>query len=434
MFINIEKIISSVFMTGMTAAVLCSPPAFAQESHLDLNSLIKEALANNPGLKVMQSQWQAAKLKIPQSSALPDPMAGYTVMGPMLETPLGPQEDMYEFEQTIPFPGKLFEKRKIAGAQAQTAEANFDKAKRDLILKVSETYYDLYALEENLETLEKVQGLLFGFARTAESAYAGMKASQNDVNKAHIEAAEVKQRSLLLHQQRQSLLFMLGALINREVKEEDLRPFPIFRAPNQPLELIKLIRQAHQHRPEINEAVSSVEAAQHAQSLAKYENAPDISIGFQYFGIGSGSTSDPNDGRDAWMIPIKFTIPLWQNRIVPAVQEAKENLNASNARLEDIENLSGYEVKNAFYKFTTSKEIVDLYEKVLLPQSELALRSETAGYESGNTDFLALVESERLYLNTKIAYHQALADSLKNFAVLERIVGLDLAGQGGQDE
>jgi cobalt-zinc-cadmium efflux system outer membrane protein len=258
-----------------------------------------------------------------------------------------------------------------------------------------------------------------------------MKASQKDVNKAHIEAAEVKQRSLLLYQQKQSLLDMMGALVNRDIQEEDLRPFPILNIPKEQLELNELIEQAHQNRPEIKEAALSVEAAEHARSLSKYEYAPDIFVGFQYFGIGNGSTSDPNDGRDAWMIPLKFTIPLWPNRVVPLGKEAKEILNVSQGRLKDVENLSDYEVKNAFYKFSTSKEIVDLYEKVLRPQSEMALRSEKAGYESGNIDLLNLIDSERLYLNTKIASHQALADGLKNFAALERMVGIDLAEQGG---
>ena len=72
-----------------------------------LDELLKEAVAHNRGLEAAREELQAAKHRVPQSSALPDPTAGYAVMGPMLETPLGPQKDVYEFEQMIPFPGKL---------------------------------------------------------------------------------------------------------------------------------------------------------------------------------------------------------------------------------------------------------------------------------------------------------------------------------------
>jgi outer membrane protein TolC len=126
---------------------------------------------------------------------------------------------------------------------------------------------------------------------------------------------------------------------------------------------------------------------------------------------------------------------LWQNRIVAAVKESKENLKAAQARLKEVENFSTYEVKNAFYKYQSSREIAGLYERDLLPQAELALRSSTAGYESGKIDLLNLIDSHRLYLNARIAYHQALAEQLRNFASLERTVGTSLAGgQGGGHE
>lgn len=396
-----------------------------------LTALIEEALVNNPELKVMEAESKAAQLRVPQASALPDPTVGYTVMGPMLETPLGPQEDMYEFEQMVPFPGKLMEKRKMARAEVQSAQARLSKAKRDLILKVSETYYDLYSVEESLQTTQEVHALLVNFQKTAQSLYGSLKGTQKDINKAQIEASEVLKKMYLLRQQKQSLLGMLSALINREITEEEISPLPILKASSEKFELDELIAKANQNRPELKEAASSVNRDQHASRLSKYEYAPDITIGFQYFGIGDGDTSDPDDGRDAWMIPIKFTIPLWQNRIVPAVKEAKENLKASEARLKDTQNLSAYEVKNAFYKFSTSKDVVDLYDKVLIPQAKLALNSDMAAYETGKSDLLSLIDSERTYLNSKIAYYEALAESLKNFSALERMVGTDLATQGG---
>ena len=102
---------------------------------MSLEGLLQEALANNRGLEASREELQAAKHRVPQASALPDPMAGYAVMGPMLETPLGPQKDVYEFEQMIPFPGKLVERRKVALAELDAAAAQFNEVKRDVILR-----------------------------------------------------------------------------------------------------------------------------------------------------------------------------------------------------------------------------------------------------------------------------------------------------------
>ena len=112
--------------------------------------------------------------------------------------------------------------------------------------------------------------------------------------------------------------------------------------------------------------------------------------------------------------------------------EAKRNLRASEAKLAQAENFSEYEVKGAYYRFTAAKQVVEVYQNALIPEAQLAFQSDQAGYETGRTDVLNLIDSERVYLNAQVAYHQALADALKNFAALERAVGTDLEPQRGR--
>ncbi len=394
----------------------------------DLESLIKEALNNNRDLAGVKAQWEAAKSRIPQSSALPNPTAGIAVMGRMLETPLGPQEDIYEFEQMIPFPGKLLEKRKMASAEAKAMEARYKTKEREIIFEVSQNYYDLFAVNLTLQTLEEVRGLLRKFESTAQTRYASQAGSQRDVAKAQAEVSEALERTFILRQQKNTLEALLSSLLNRK----SYFSFDNIPQPNIPTlsaTLEELLELAQIHRPELKEASFLVDKEQHAAKLAKLEYIPDISVGLEYSQIGKGTTTNPNDGRDAWMIPIKVTIPLWQNRLIPQIREAKRNLEATEAALEQTTNTSVYEVKDAYYRFTTAKQIVELYDNALLPETQLAFRSDQAGYEAGNTDILNLIDSERVYLNAKIAYYQALADTLKNFAKLEQSVGISLASQ-----
>ena len=129
-------------------------------------------------------------------------------------------------------------------------------------------------------------------------------------------------------------------------------------------------------------------------------------------------TSDPDDGRDAWMVPLKINVPLWQNRLIPSVLEAKRNLRASQAKLAQAENLSEYDVKDAYYRFTAAKQVVEVYQHALIPEAQVAFQSDQAGYEAGRTDVLNLIDSERVYLNAQVAYYQALAEALQSFAPL----------------
>ncbi len=401
----------------------------AASAPLRYDHVIAEALERNPELKAAKEEWRAAKLRIPQASALPDPMVGYMVMGEMLETSLGPQENVFEAEQVIPFPGKLWEKHRIAGAEAQASQANLQMTERDVILKVSDTYYDLYAVDAVIGAVEEIDEALKKFEGIAQARYAAQGGSQRDVAKAQAEVSDVLQRLLMLRQQRQTIAALLNALLDRDPRT----PVGAAEKPTLPTlssTLEGLLAMAKTHRPELGEASAMVKREKHANTLAKLEYVPDLSVGFQYTQIGGGTTTMAGDGRDAWMVPLKINVPLWQNRLIPSVLEAKRKLRASQAKLAQAENLTEYEVKDAYYRFTTAKQVVEVYQTALIPEAELAFQSDQAGYEAGRVDVLNLIDSERVYLNAQVAYYQAFAEALKSFAALERAVGTDLKPQG----
>jgi len=404
--------------------------SFAQEAvSVSLEELIKDALTNNRELAAAREELQAAKHRVPQSSALPDPTFGYAIMGPDLMTSRGPQEEVYEGEQMIPFPGKLLEKRKMAAAEVEAASAKLKSVERDVILKVSETYYDLYAAQNTIAVVEEILETLKKFESSAQSRYASQQGGQRDVAKAQAEVSMTLERLFVLRQRRDTLTALLSSLLNRKTPIEQTQ----ISEPSLPelkISLEDLLSKARQNRPELLEAIAMRDKEKHANSLAKYENAPDISVGFQYTRIGSGETSDPEDGQDAWMIPLKVTLPLWQNRIGPAVLEAKRNFKASEAKLTQEENMTEYEIKNAYYRFNSARQVVELYQNALIPQSELAFRSDQAGYEAGRVDVINLIDSENVYLNARIAYYQAFADALKSFAAIERVIGEDIKEEG----
>ena len=419
----VRALIMFVFLFFLSSTRL--PAQETLQTSVPLEGLLQEAVANNRGLEAAREELQAARHRVPQSSALPDPTAGYAVMGPMLETPLGPQKDVYEFEQMIPFPGKLLERRKIALAEVDTASARLKQVERELVLNVSQTYYDLYAVDATIGAVEEILDLLKQFEAVAGSRYASRQGEQRDVAKAQAKVSETLQQLFVLRQQRQTLAAFLNALLNRRASAPlDKVSAPVL--PKLELSLDQLLQQSRENRPELLEAAAMRGRQEHAHALAKYEYMPDISVGFQYTRIGGGMTSDPEDGRDAWMVPLKVTLPLWQNRIIPAVLEAKRDLNASEANLREAENFAEYEIKNAYYRFTAGRQVVELYENALIPQAKLAFSSDQAGYEAGRTDVLNFLDSEEVYRNAKIAYYQALADALKNFAAIERAAGIDI--------
>ena len=168
-----------------------------------------------------------------------------------------------------------------------------------------------------------------------------------------------------------------------------------------------------------------VSKSKRAKKLAKLNFIPDVTVGFEYTGVGSGSTADPDDGRDSWMFPLRINLPIWMNKNIPEVQEAQKKIEASEAQLREAKNTAFYEVKEAYHRFQLATENMKLYETAVIPQAQIALSSDQAGYEAGNSDFLNLLDSERVYLNAKLAYIRLFFDALQSHADLVRATGLD---------
>src|SRR5688572_28813707 len=128
-----------------------SPSAGFGQSSTTLDSLVARALAVNPAVHAAKTDVVAANAGVGPSGAWPDPMlmagiqnlplsrdkAGHGVSGPDPMT-----MKMAGVEQTIPYPGKLSLRTRVARGQAKAAEARAEVASRAVARDVREAYYD----------------------------------------------------------------------------------------------------------------------------------------------------------------------------------------------------------------------------------------------------------------------------------------------------
>ena len=125
---------------------------FATESSTsDLNSLISEALVNNPELAAARNSWGAAIQGIKGSAAIEPPLAGvefYQVPTRNFPSLKDNQETDYFIQQMIPFPGKLYENKKSAQNSALMSEHDYNAAVRRVIADLKMAYYGLYFAQQ----------------------------------------------------------------------------------------------------------------------------------------------------------------------------------------------------------------------------------------------------------------------------------------------
>lgn len=411
--------------------ILGTSPAFSQEkgkNKVILSELVEEALRQNPQVKAAYGEWQAALEKIPQAKSLPDPMVGYSHFGQSIETRLGPQRNKISLSQKIPFFGKLSLRGKIAERGASILEEQYNRVKADVVLRVKQAYYSLYWFDKVIRISQEEKEVLKRLARIAQKKYETGMANQQDVLKAQLEMSKVTDKILNLNQGRKAAVARLNFVLNRtpdssieEVKEPEIPAFKI--------EIGKLYQLAEKKRPELRKEQHLIEKNEISLKLAKRNYYPDFKFMVDYIDIGSGTTNNLKDGRNAWMGSVGINIPIWRKKLHAAEAEAALQLRSSQEKYTDIKNETLSRVNELYYEAKTAEEQIELYKYSLLPQAEQAFKASEVGYLAGKVDFLNLLDSERMVLLIKTGYYKSIADFGKSLARLERVVGQDLIGE-----
>lgn len=417
-----------VFLTILmtTGTVLLLSQEQSEDAEINLVILIQDALDNNPQLKAVHDEWQASLEQISQAKAYPDPMLSFAHFGQGIETKLGPQRNKLSLSQKIPFFGKLSIQESIARENSSIFEARYVQAQADLMVQVKEAFFSLYWFEKAIGLSGEEKEVLSRLARIAQKKYETGQASQQDVLKANLEFSRLSEKVLTLKQGKKAVESRLNALLNRPADSPFGRIGDVRNSHRVP-DVSDLYELAKAGRPELMLAQRFIAKNEKSIELAKKNNWPDFTIMFEYFEIGGGTTSLPDDGRNAWAGAIGINIPLWRGKYGAAEAEAVIRLTASQERFRDIKNETIARVNESYQEIKTFEDQLALYKHSLIPQAEQALKASEVGYITGQVDFLSLLESERMIIQIKTSYFKTLSDSKKSLARLERLVGRDLS-------
>jgi outer membrane protein TolC len=390
-----------------------------------LPELINQAKKSNPQILAAYNNWIAQEFKIKQVRSLPDPRASFSYFGDNIETKVGPQEAKYGLAQKIPFPGKLGLKGKTAEKDAQMMREKYEATEREIVKRVKFAYYDIWWVDKAIQVTESEKNILSNLERVAREKFETNLTPQQDVIKAQVLISKLIDKLFLLRQQSKSLRAQMNSLLSRpksvplgKLQEIEMAEF------NYSIEELHSI--ALENRQELIAANLDIERKEYEESLAKLDYFPDFTLGLNYIQIGDGHTTQPNDGQDAWMGMVSINVPIWFDKLGAQLREKEAKLEASKKNYENVENSVDFEVEDLYFKVSTYQEIVSLYETALIPQTEQSFQAAKTAYETGEVDFLNWLDSERVLLQTRLAYYKAIVDYQKSIAYLERVVGKDL--------
>jgi len=130
---------------------------------------------------------------------------------------------------------------------------------------------------------------------------------------------------------------------------------------------------------------------------------------------------------DAWAGMVGVTIPLWFfEKQAFGVKEMKAELQMLESEYEAKENMVLFDIRDSFARAEAGKKIVALYETSFLPQADETAKAAIKSYESGKSDFLTLLDSQRMLIDFKLDHYKAIMEFRVALADLERAIGTDM--------
>ena len=427
-------------ITGWILWTLLSLPSLAsQESGDDkgfdyyisdprLEDLIREAIDKNPQSRVMLSEYRASIQKIPQVTALPDPMMTFTQFIRSPETRVGPQTHSLTVSQRFPWFGKLDLQGKVAVREASAKYEQYRAYERQLVARVKDAFYELAYVEGSIQLAREEQLLLEYYEQLAQTRYATGGGLQHEVIKVQTEITRVLDRLEVLSEQLDSAVSRLNTLRSRH-PEEPLPPVGPIEFPMLILDLESLYAIGEANRSELRAALDEIEKNELGVELSRKNYWPDVTLSAGLIGVDGREDAagrmlpPPDNGKNIYNFSVGINIPIRRDKYRAAALAAGERAVAGRDRYSAIADEMRFEIRTQANRIETLTRQLDLYERVLIPQADSALRSAETAYETGLADALDLLDSERVLLDIRLDQARFVSDYMKALSRLELELG-----------
>jgi len=131
--------------------------------------------------------------------------------------------------------------------------------------------------------------------------------------------------------------------------------------------------------------------------------------------------------RSGYMAELSLNLP-WLNKSKhnAEIVEAQAEVNVQRADLATQETVVFQQIQEALIRANTAARLVDIYRDTLRPQAQATLRAASAAYQTDQTDFLNLIDSQNTALDVEYSYYRALAEFDSRVVDIERAIGAPL--------
>ena len=386
----------------------------AQDSDaLSLQSVISLAEQKNYRLLALRRETEAAKARSWTTWWLADPSLSVEWEG----VPSGAGLSAYgerrlTFSQEFEFPLNMYWQNRLATQRVETAVMRYAQGRAAVRKQAIIAYTHYLAVLENIALTKQQVQLAQYFLETAVIRRNAGEAPALEVARAQVEVARAENELYSMESEHVATLATLNAVLGHDPdhKISSLDSL-VYRRYNVALDSLKQL--AVVVHPLLGETAARVRAANQLRKLAWGSLFPSIEFSVFRQNIGGNP--------DFYGMEIGLKIPLWfAFRQRGKIKEASAMLSAHTHRHNAAELSLLAEIEHTYAAFTAARQQAEIYrEKLLAPANEV-YRITRRSYESGESNYLQLLESQQTLIEVHVGHIAVLANYYIAIAALEK--------------
>ena len=234
---------------------------------------------------------------------------GYFISEP--ETRTGAQRAKVSVKQMIPWFGSITARENYVSSLADVKYEDLVIAKRKLVLSVSQSYYNLYAIKAtqkvllaNIVLLKNYETMTLKFVETGKSSVV-------DVLRLQMRQNELQQSKEVLEEQYLAEQTLLNNLLNRDKSIHILAPIELMIPTGKEM----IVSENLKLHPELLKYDKLYTSVANSELLNQKESSPMLGFGLDYIAVSEiPNTTFSDNGKDIVMPMFSVSIPVFNKK------------------------------------------------------------------------------------------------------------------------
>lgn len=407
-------------------SIICVFKSYLYSEIITLPELEKKVLSNNQNIKAMEHEANAMLAMSESADAPPDPQLKFGVNNLPVKDPNFRMDNMTSKEigvsQMLPLGGKLGSKKTIAYYEYLRMSQLLKKMRLETVSMIRMKYYHLCFIREAIPILEEIKNSIKMIIEGEIAAQKSGMGSLSGVVKANLEYSMMNEEIIILKQEESEalndIIYLAGGDSAYEVDTRDGLAVE-FKSILEDETAAKVLSG----NPEILLIKLAMEKSAEEKSLAKKEYIPDLELGLSYMQRDDGPMGKRDD-MVSFMASINVPVwSAWKNSKM--VQSSDNKVQSAEQSIIDKKNLLLKETKTLLSNLKKWEALYNLYMNQLIPQSQLAFETFLARYNTGRSEFMALIDTQRMLLRYRKEALMARKEYLAGMAKLNELMGIE---------